>query len=905
MGETDEAVDCKNLDRRSFLQAGAATIAALGLTGCNGGLKESEGKKTEAVESAGEWKAATCWTHCGGRCALKALVKDGVITRLKTDDTHEDSPDWPQRRACLRGRSRREDVYSADRLKYPMKRKSWQPGGGEAARGDLRGNDEWERISWDEALDLIADEVSRMRSTYGDRSIYGARSIIIQGDDINDMSKSGTDAPWNLDEFGSMFMRGMDFGIALSAAGGFTTSWTTASQGAFNFCQYYGYGASAGSDFMNDRFDVRNCEVAIMIGVNPAASADPTSFWSNWLPVKEAGCRFISIDPMYTDSAAVLEAEWVPIRPNTDTALLLAMAYVMITEDDPETNPIIDWDIIDRCTIGFDADRMPEGTDPKDNFRDHILGTYDGVPKNPAWASKITGISEEKIVELGRLMAKDNKVALLTAWGPARNHNGECYTQAFMCVGAMGGHFGQSGHLMAAAIEDGGMNGGDFLVTPGSRGVQFPANQVTDILHGPTMWEDIIGGHYRFAGDGASSAFVPTEERDIDIKCMYFYASDFLHSYENAPTAIKALRSVDFVVSHALVFNDQSRYADIVLPVISAWEKSPEYLMFTNPNAGYFKDQVIEPLYEAKSERWIGKELLDRWGFNGSEYFPESDLELSFKQIASVNAAVAPNDYKPLVSFSKEEAAEFGDAGEAREEGIISYTEFKQTGVYNVQRTPDDGFGFIAFKSFRDDPEENPMMSESGKFEFYCRQVQELSKSVGVTELPPVPSYLPSPGGFEETFSDYEAGVKGDYPFQVYNPHYFRSAHYHFDNLSLTREAFSRPVYLNTLDAADLGIEDGDTVVVRNGNGAVLRNACVTGRVARGVVALPHGGCFDLDESESVSRGGCDNMLTSPKACGFGTSGYNTQICAVEKFDGAPLENDLDRMPVAPDCQNA
>ena len=316
----------RNLSRKTFLKGSGAALATLGLTSCAARTSGSANKEeladtSDAPKEEGEWKAATCWSHCGGRCSLKALVKDGVITRLKTDDTHEDSPDWPQRRACLRGRSRRDDIYSPDRLKYPMKRKNWQPGG-EGFNGELRGKDEWERISWDEALDLVASEVSRIREKYGNRSIYGHRSIVIQGSDINDMSLAGTEAAWHLDEFGSMFMRGMDFGIALSASGGFTTSWTTASQGAFAFCHLYGYGSSSGQDFMNDRFDCRNVETAILIGVNPAYSADSTSFWSNWLPVRDAGCRFITIDPMYTDSAAILGAEWVPIRPNTDVAPL-------------------------------------------------------------------------------------------------------------------------------------------------------------------------------------------------------------------------------------------------------------------------------------------------------------------------------------------------------------------------------------------------------------------------------------------------------------------------------------------------------------------------------------------------------------------------------------------------------
>ena len=91
-------------------------------------------------------------------------MKDGVVVRQKTDDTHEDSPDFPQQRGCLRGRSQRQQVFSADRLKYPMKRKNWKPGGG---KKELRGKDEWVRISWDEALDYVASETKRIAKKYG------------------------------------------------------------------------------------------------------------------------------------------------------------------------------------------------------------------------------------------------------------------------------------------------------------------------------------------------------------------------------------------------------------------------------------------------------------------------------------------------------------------------------------------------------------------------------------------------------------------------------------------------------------------------------------------------------------------------------------------------------------------
>src|SRR3990172_1770349 len=141
------------LTRRSFLKWSAALGGTAALAGGLGyGLKAAE---AAIAADEGKWVPVACWHNCGGRCANFAFVKDGVIVRQKTDDSHPDSPDMPQQPACARCRSQRHQVFGAVRLKYPMKRKNWAPGGG---KKELRGRDEWVRISWDEALSIVASE---------------------------------------------------------------------------------------------------------------------------------------------------------------------------------------------------------------------------------------------------------------------------------------------------------------------------------------------------------------------------------------------------------------------------------------------------------------------------------------------------------------------------------------------------------------------------------------------------------------------------------------------------------------------------------------------------------------------------------------------------------------------------
>lgn len=138
MGITDTGIS-----RRKFMQgsmAVAAGAAALSAFGCAPNAEVKKTDKTEAVnpEEGGTWVNAACWHNCGGRCVNKVMVKDGAVVRQKTDDSHEDSPDYPQQRGCVRGKAQQQQCFGADRIMHPLKRKGWQPGGGSNSNGENR-----------------------------------------------------------------------------------------------------------------------------------------------------------------------------------------------------------------------------------------------------------------------------------------------------------------------------------------------------------------------------------------------------------------------------------------------------------------------------------------------------------------------------------------------------------------------------------------------------------------------------------------------------------------------------------------------------------------------------------------------------------------------------------------------
>jgi anaerobic dimethyl sulfoxide reductase subunit A len=244
----------------------------------------------------------TCSSHCGGCCGLKVYVKDGAITRIETDDGEE-----PQARACLKGRAYRQRVYHRDRLLHPLKR-----------IGE-RGEGKFERISWEEALDTVASEIKRVRDTHGPQSILLKTSV-------GDM---------NFVHTGAMVVEKL-----LAMAGGYSAPWGYFSYEGGTFAELTAYGTMSSQ---SSRHDFLNSHMIIMWGWDPATTIqDTNTAW--WLAQsREAGCRIVSIDPRLTDTTAAVAHQWIPIRPGTDTAMMIAMAYAILKEG------LQDQAFIDNC----------------------------------------------------------------------------------------------------------------------------------------------------------------------------------------------------------------------------------------------------------------------------------------------------------------------------------------------------------------------------------------------------------------------------------------------------------------------------------------------------------------------------------------------------------------------------
>ncbi|HIY83806.1 molybdopterin-dependent oxidoreductase [Rubneribacter sp.] len=847
--------------------ATTATLVGLTLSGCSPRTKDEDSLPDAGQESAGAaeeegvWIPAACWLNCGGKCYNAAYVVDGKVVRQKTDDTHEDSFEMPQQRSCPRGRSLRHMVYAPDRIRYPMKRKHWSV---EEPHGELRGKDEWERISWDDALDYVAAALKSAIAKDGNRS------IVYPG-----WAFQANYADW------------------LRAIGGFTEINDTSSWGAYNRT---GKVVGAAPTDGGDRYDLQNSDFVILYGCNPAwSSAGQPNYY--YYAAKEAGAQFVFVGPSYNESADLLDARWIRVRPGTDGAFMLAVAYEMLKLDEEQGN-VIDWDFLNRYTVGFDADHMPADAALDENFKDYVLGAYDDLPKTAEWATEICGTPVEDIRWYAQTMAMTNKVSALHSMAYARCNDADDMPQLFMTIGAMGGHYGQPGQCTACCQATRAGNGGPSLVKGGSTGLAQNQNPVSDVIDAPDLWQAVLDGKYQY-NDGAMSDPSTVEVRDLNVRVIYNLWRNSLQTIQGIKTGIEAFRAVDCVITQDYAFNMTAQYSDILLPCTTKWEMDTFYFYLTN-NTGrdyvLFPSKVIDPLWEAKPDRWIGSEMLKRFDLDPAETYPFGEEQGYLNFIASTTVVNEEGtDYEPLVTITQEDIDALGLEG-TPQEGRIPYAELMEKGIYQVPRSKDDNLGNVFLAAFREDPDNNPLSTNSGKLEIYCQAKADGVNAMGRSTIKPYPTYRPALHGYEESFSDWESKTKGDYPFQMYNPHYLRRAHTGFDNVSQLREVLPNPVFLNASDAAEKGIADGDAVRIFNDYGQCLRHASLTERLMPGCVALPHGTWSDLTADETLDSSGSDNWMLAPDTSGAGISGYNTNLVNYEKWTEGNLADDCERV---------
>ncbi|HMM19132.1 MAG TPA: molybdopterin-dependent oxidoreductase [Selenomonadales bacterium] len=494
--------------------------------------------------------------NCGGRCMAKIHVRDGVITRITTDPA-EDSPAEPALKSCLRCRSYRTRQYHPDRLKYPMRRVG------------RRGEGRFERISWDEACDLIARQIERISAEYGREALY------IHYATGNAGALSGVN-----------FARRL-----LALGGGYLNYYNNYSNPCATWAMNYTYGdQNAGSS----REDWLNARLMLLWGFNPAETVFGTNTMYYLRLARERGTRMIAIDPRYTDTAAALADEWIAVRPTTDNALMDAMAYVMIREN------LQDQAFLDRFCLGFDEGQMPSGIPPGNSYKSYVLGLgTDKTAKTPGWAEAITGVPREAIVKLAREYALTKPAAILCGYGIQRHAYGEQPPRGAAALSAMTGNVGRPGGSAGAM----GFPGYGRAPRIGSVGAPNPVKAAIPVY----LWTDaVLRGRDMGPQDGVQGV----DRLPAPIKAIFNLAGNTLvnqHGNINRTAAILADdRLCEFIVVSDQFMTPSAKFADILLPGTTHLERLDLVTPWAWGDYVLFMDKAVEPLYECKNDyAWL------------------------------------------------------------------------------------------------------------------------------------------------------------------------------------------------------------------------------------------------------------------------------------------------------------
>uniref|UniRef100_UPI000A11DA7B DMSO/selenate family reductase complex A subunit n=1 Tax=Cronobacter sakazakii TaxID=28141 RepID=UPI000A11DA7B len=658
MSNTDNPV---GISRRTLVKSTALGGLALAAGGISlpFGVRQVAAAVGQAISAPDErvvWSA--CTVNCGSRCPLRMHVVNGEIRYVETDNTGGDDYDGlHQVRACLRGRSMRRRVYNPDRLKYPMKRVG------------KRGEGKFVRISWDEALDTIAQGMKRIISDYGNEAIY-----------LN----------YGTGTLGGTMTRSWPPGKTLLArlmncCGGYLNHYGDYSSAQIAAGLSYTYGGWADG---NSPSDIENSKLVVLFGNNPGEtrmSGGGVTYYLEQARVKSQA-RMIVIDPRYTDTTAGREDEWIPIRPGTDAALASAIAWVLITEN------YVDQPFLDNYCVGYDEKTLPPGAPANGHYKAYILGDGpDGTAKTPAWAAPITGIPEARIIKLAREIGEAKPAFIAQGWGPQRHSNGELACRAIAMLPILTGNVGIHGG------NSGAREGSFSLPFERMPTLQNPVETSISMF----TWTDAIerGPSMIATADGVRGK----EKLDVPIKMIWNYAGNCLinqHSQINRTHEIlQDDKKCELIVVIDCHMTASARYADILLPDCTASEQMDFALDASCGNMAYviFADQAIAPRFECRTIYDITSALAVRMGVGDT--FTEGRTQEGW--------------LRHLYAQSRRAIPELPD-----------FDTFRQQGIFKLR---DPQGHHVAYQAFRENPAANPLDTPSGKIEIYSSVLADIA----------------------------------------------------------------------------------------------------------------------------------------------------------------------------------
>ncbi|HET7883353.1 MAG TPA: molybdopterin-dependent oxidoreductase [Acetobacteraceae bacterium] len=537
------------------------------------------------------------------------------------------------------------------RIATPMVRRGWLDRG--PGPDDRRGRDEFVAVSWDRALDLLAAELRRVRDAHGPGAIYGGSYGWASAGRFHH-------AQSQLHRFLNLVM------------GGYVRSVNTYSSGASMVILPHILGSLDAIGRRGVTWDqvAAHSDVVLAFGglplKNSAIAAGGVSRHVERGAIRAArqrGGRFVLVSPLRDDMPPEAEAEWVPVVPNTDTALMLGLVHTLATEG------LHDRDFLDRFCTGYAE------------FEDYLLGRSDGQPKDASWAAAICGIPADDIAALARSLA-GRRTLIVVAHALQRAEYGEQPVWMGAVLAAMLGQIGLAGGGYGYALGTMGHYGRREVAVPlptlpqGCNPVAdfIPVARIADMLLQPGAAYEYNGQHLRYP----------------DIRLVYWAGGNPFHHHQDLNRLRRAIARIDTLVVHDSAWTATARHADIVLPCTMSLERndigasSADALMVA-------MHRLALPFAEARDDYAIFAGLAERLGECAA--FTEgrdADGWLRHLYTRTQAALVAAGQSAP------------------------DFDAFWQHGELELPMAPDDG-GIVA--AFRRDPVAHPLPTPSGRLE--------------------------------------------------------------------------------------------------------------------------------------------------------------------------------------------
>jgi molybdopterin guanine dinucleotide-containing S/N-oxide reductase-like protein len=744
--------------------------------------------------------------------------------------------------------SYKKRVYSPNRVLFPLKRFDFDPNGERNPQN--RGTSGYVRISWDEALDIITAEIRRVIKQYGPYAIFS------QSDGHGETKVVH-------------FPHGCHQSL-LEMLGGYTLqarnpdSWEGWWWGGKHVWGFEPVGIPNQSNLATEV--ARHTDLLVGWGCDPESTQWA---WSGQIGTRlrywyhELGIRYVFICPDLSYTAALFADKWIPIYPNTDAALQLALAYVWITED------TYDKEYLKTHSIGFEK------------FKDYVLGKEDGIPKTPKWAEPLTGVPNRIIKALARDWASKRTTTIHGLGGSMiRGPYSTEPARLIITLLAMQG-LGKPGVHFFKMVEWGYRNLPTQFAFPkpiapthlgkGTHGAfpqkylkqVIPKDMVHDaILKPPISWWG--GNLFHQPREDQFKRFTYPVEGLPEVHLVWTDSPSWVTCWNDSNQFVKAFQSpkIEFILAQHPWMENDCLLADIVLPVSTKFEEDD---IAVDVNGGEYnitvnEEKCIEPLGESKSDWEITCMIAERLGL-----------------LKEYSGGLTVEDCKKT-GFEKSGIAH-----------LVSYEDLKKKGYFITPTDPDWEKIPPGLRLFYEDPEKNPLPTPTGKLEIFSQPLADHFPDD--KERPPIPKWIP----YGETHQESRLCERAKkYPLLMVTNHPRWAVHSQHKDISWLREIptskikgpdgyLYHPLWIHPVDAEAREIKQGDVVSVFNERGIVLCGAYVTERMIPGAVSSDHGAAYDPIVPGEIDRGGanntiCEHNTTSKNATGMATSAFLVEI---------------------------